>query len=69
VTAGVDIQEENSKLYERVLKVFLHLPPPLERENLMRIVDTRVSKIVVLSIQKSECENYLFHSATKIRNC
>jgi len=34
------------------LKVFLHLPPPLERERFMRIVETTVSKSVVLSIQK-----------------
>jgi len=34
------------------LKVFLHPPPPLERENFIRIVDTTVSKLVALSIPK-----------------
>jgi hypothetical protein len=33
-----------------LLKVFLHPPPPLERENSIGIVELTISKIVVLSI-------------------
>jgi hypothetical protein len=34
------------------LKVFPHQLPPLERESFVRIVETKVSKILVLSIGK-----------------
>ena len=37
VTGGADFPGEGSKLYAKLLKVFLHPPPPLERESLVRI--------------------------------
>jgi hypothetical protein len=42
-----------------LLKVFLHPPPPLEREGLVRIVWLVAHKMNLLSIQKRDCENYL----------
>jgi len=43
-----------------LLKVFLHPPPPLERESFIRIVELRIHQIYLLSIQKRDCEKYLF---------
>jgi hypothetical protein len=37
---------------EKILKAFLHPPPPLEKEISIKIVELRVSKIVLLSIPK-----------------
>jgi hypothetical protein len=34
-----------------------------------RIVGTTIPEVVVLSIPKVGCENYLFRSQTKIVNC
>jgi hypothetical protein len=39
-------------LIGETLKVFLHPPPPLERESFMRIDETKVSEMVALSIPK-----------------
>ena len=44
----------------KFLKVFLHPPPPSERESLLRIVELTIPKVTALSIQKRDCENYLF---------
>ena len=52
VADGADLQEENSKLYERLLKVFLHPPPPLERESVVRSVGLTVLEVTILSIAK-----------------
>jgi len=43
-----------------LLKVFLHPPPPLEREIPIRIVKLTIPKVTTLSIKKGDCENYLF---------
>jgi len=40
--------------------VFLHPPPPLERESLVGCVKLTIAKVTTLSIQKCDCENYLF---------
>jgi hypothetical protein len=46
-------------LIGKTLKVFLHPPPPLEREGFIRIVELTIPKVTTLSIQKRNCENYL----------
>jgi len=43
-----------------ILKVFVHSPPPLQRRGILRIVGLRISEVTTLSIQKRDCENYLF---------
>jgi hypothetical protein len=42
-----------------ILKVFIHSPPPLERERLISIVELTIPKVITLSIQKGDCEKYL----------
>jgi hypothetical protein len=46
----------------KLLKVFLHPPPPLERESLVEAIGLRIQKLDVLSIQKRDCEKNLFES-------
>jgi hypothetical protein len=43
-----------------ILKVFLHAPPPLQREGFVRTVELTIPEVTALSIQKGGCENYLF---------
>jgi len=43
-----------------ILKVFVHSPPPLERESIIRIVGFTIPEVTFLSTQKGGCENYLF---------
>jgi hypothetical protein len=45
-----------------ILKVFVHSPPPLEREGIFRTVGLRIPEVTLLSIQKGGCENYLYYS-------
>ena len=42
-----------------ILKVFLHPPPPLERESFIRTLELTIPKVTTLSIPKQDCENYL----------
>ncbi len=44
VADGADLPEENSKLYERLLKVFLHPPPPLGGESFIMNLGSRYQK-------------------------
>jgi hypothetical protein len=47
----------------KILKVFLHPPPPLERESFVKVihlVHLVRHKTNPLSMSKSACENYLF---------
>jgi hypothetical protein len=45
---------------EEFLKVFPHPPPPLERESFVRTLEPRIHQKYLLSIQKRDCEKYLF---------
>jgi hypothetical protein len=36
----------------KILKVFFHPPPPLERESFVRTVELTVPKVTILSIAK-----------------
>jgi hypothetical protein len=46
-------------LIGKTLKVFLHPPPPLERESFVEAVGFIIQRLGVLSIQKRDCENNL----------
>ena len=54
-------KSEGDKIYVEFLKVFLHPPPPLEGKSIIRKVEFIILKMIILSIQKRTCENYLFH--------
>jgi hypothetical protein len=43
-----------------LLKVFLHPPPPLEREGFFKVVHLVRHKTNPLSMPKRDCEKYLF---------
>jgi len=43
-----------------IFKVFLHLPPPLERESLLGLLNRRYQKWPFCQYPKWDCENYLF---------
>jgi hypothetical protein len=45
---------------EETLRIFLHPPPPWERESLIRVAELTIPKVTALSTQKGNCENYLF---------
>jgi hypothetical protein len=60
VADGADFEEENSKLCEKFLKVFLHPPPPLERENLLGLFNERYQKGAFCQYLRRNCEKYLF---------
>jgi len=47
-------------LIGKTLKVFLHPPPPSERESLVKVVGLMIQKMNLLSTLKRGCENYLF---------
>jgi len=47
-----DFQEENSNFIVELLKVFLHPPPPLEREGFVKVVCLIINKMNLLSILK-----------------
>jgi len=49
----------SSCLEKKILKVFLHLPPPSERESLVKVVGFIIQRLDVLSIQKGDCEKNL----------
>ena len=36
----------------RILKVFLHPPPPLERESVVKVVELMIQRSHILSIQR-----------------
>jgi hypothetical protein len=47
----------------KILKVFLHPPPPLERESLVKVAGLIIEqKRNLLSTKKSDCEKNLFGS-------
>jgi hypothetical protein len=45
VSGGADFQEEGSELYARLLKVFLHPPPPSGKRKLLE--DCRYNRIKI----------------------
>ncbi len=47
---------------EEILKVFLH-PPPLGVESFIGIIELTIPKVITLSIQKRDYENYLLEIA------
>jgi hypothetical protein len=49
---GTDFQEENFNFIVELLKVFLHPPPPLEREGFVKVVRSILHKTNLLSIEK-----------------
>jgi hypothetical protein len=55
-----DFQEENSKLYSGTSKGLAPSTTPFKREGLFRIVESNIPKVIILSIEKCDCENYLF---------
>jgi len=48
---------------ENILKVFLHPPPPPERESFIKIFESRIPKSTILSIEEPDCEDYLLRIA------
>jgi len=48
----------------KILEVFLHPPPPSERERFVRLVGSKIPKANFLSIAKRNCENYLLRIIT-----
>ena len=44
----------------KILKVFLHPPPPLERESFVEVADFMIQEMNLLSTKKLDCEKNLF---------
>ena len=47
-------------LIGKLLKVFLHPPPPSERESLVKVVGLMIQEINLLSTKKSDCKRIFF---------
>jgi hypothetical protein len=67
-TEGYNFLEENSKFYDETFKGLSSSITPFGMRKFIRIVEIIILNIVVLSIRKIGCENYLFLSIAKIQN-
>jgi hypothetical protein len=47
----------------RIFEVLLDPPPPLERKSFVGCVKLIIPKVTALSMQKRDCEKYLFQRA------
>jgi hypothetical protein len=47
-----EILDGDSRFRMKILKVFLHPPPPLERESILREVGLTIPKMILLSMEK-----------------
>jgi hypothetical protein len=48
----IQISEGKMQYQLQILKVFLHPPPPLERESILREVGFTIPKMIFLSMEK-----------------